>query len=54
MGPYFLLTKSHSVIPGVAAPRDFLKVFLESELEVESDSYKFYLRIDFELLSIQF
>ena len=39
---------SDSVIPGVTAPQDFLKVFLESECGVESDSQKFNLRTDFE------
>ena len=47
--PHFLLTKSlHDlVIPGVAVPQDFLKVFLEGEYGVGSDSYKFHLRTDF-------
>ena len=39
LGPHFLLTKkSDSVIAGAAALQDFLKVFLESESGVESDS----------------
>ena len=40
LGPRFLLNKSYSVIPGVAAPQDFLKVqvFMESEFGVESNS----------------
>ena len=42
------------MLPGVAASQDFLKVFLESEFRVESDSQKFHLRIDFESLAIQF
>ena len=42
------------MILGVAAPQDFLKVFLESEFGAENDSYKFHLRTDFEPLSIQF
>ena len=42
------------MIPGKAAPQDFLKVFLESEFGAESDSKKFHFRIDFESLAIQF
>ena len=42
------------MLPGVAASQDFLKVFLESEFRVESDSQKLHLGIDFESLAIQF
>ena len=35
------------MVPGVAAPQDILKVLFKGELGVESDSYKFHLRIDF-------
>ena len=45
---------SDLVIHDVAAPKDFLKVFLENEFGVESDSWKFHVRIDFEPLTIQF
>ena len=31
---------------GLAVPQDFLKVFLEGEFGVESDSQKFHLRTD--------
>ena len=40
------------MIPGVAALQDFLKMFLEGEFGVKSDSWKFRLRIDFESLTI--
>ena len=33
LGPHFLLTKSDSVIPGVAVLQDFLKVFWKVNLE---------------------
>ena len=36
--PIFVDKKADSVMPDVAAPQDFLKVFLESEFGVESDS----------------
>ena len=42
------------MVPGVAAPQDFFKVFMESELGVESDSQKFHLMINFEPLTIKF
>ena len=51
LGPHFSLTiKSYAMVPGVAAPQDFLKVFLECEFRVQSDTYKFHLRIAFEPL----
>ena len=42
------------MVPGVAVPQDFHKVFLESEFRVKSDSKKFHLRIGFEPLTIRF
>ena len=35
------------VVPGIAVVQDVLKVLLESELGVESNSQKFHLRINF-------
>ena len=40
LGPHFLLTKS-------LRREDVLKVLFEVELGVESNAYKFHLRIDF-------
>ena len=36
LGPHFLLT--YTMVPSVAAPQDFLKVLLECEFRVESDT----------------
>ena len=42
------------MVPGVAAVQDFLKVFLESEMGVKSNSLKFHLRIDFSVSPYSF
>ena len=42
------------MVPGVAAVQGVLKVFLENELAVKRNSWKFHLRIDFLCLAIQF
>ena len=52
--PIFIDYKSYTMVPGSAAPQDFLKVFLECKFRVESDTKKFHFRIDFEPLAIQF
>ena len=36
--PFFIDYKSYTMVPGVAAPQDFLKVLLECEFRVESDT----------------
>ena len=35
---FFIDCKSYTIVPGVAAPQDFLKVLLECEFRVESDT----------------
>ena len=48
LGPHFLLTRSlKTVVPGIAAVQDVLKVFYEVDLGVESNAKKLHLRIDF-------
>ena len=56
LGPHFLLASSlkESLVSGVAAVQDVLKMLFESELRVKSDSQKFHFRIDFQCLAIQF
>ena len=36
--PIFIDYKSYTMVPGVAVPQDFLKVLLECEFRVESDT----------------
>ena len=39
LSPHFFIDyKSYTMVPGVAAPQDFLKVLLECEFRVESDT----------------
>ena len=52
--PFFIDYKSYTIVPGVAVPQDFLKVLLECEFRVKSDTQKFHLMMDFEPLAIQF
>ena len=47
LGLHILLTKSYTMVPGVTAPQDFLKVLLQCEFRVESDTWEFHLRIHF-------
>ena len=52
--PFFVDCKSYTMVSGVAAPQDFLKVLLQCEFRIESNTQKFHLRIDFEPIDIQF